>query len=261
MRAARVAAFAYHDVTDDRSTSGFQRATAWAYKVPRRDFDLHLDAFAAVVPHPCVVHDVDWGEAEPRVMLTFDDGGASALYAGEALRRHDWRGHFFIVTSLIGRRTFLDAAGVRTLRAQGHVVGSHSHTHPDIFRDLSPRAMAEEWRASRDRLADLLGEPCVTASVPGGDVSPAVFQSAAEAGFLYLFTSEPDPRPTVMAGCRILGRVVVKARTSPHRIERLVRLKGWRHAWVARRLREAAATTLPTLYRYYVAVRTGSHES
>src|SRR5439155_26665222 len=33
-----------------------------------------------------------------------------------------------------------------------------------------------EWRTSCDRLADLLGEPCTVASVPGGDISPVVLQ-------------------------------------------------------------------------------------
>ena len=36
-------------------------------------------------------------------MLTFDDGGPSALDAAGELAHRAWRGHFFIVTSLVGR--------------------------------------------------------------------------------------------------------------------------------------------------------------
>ena len=44
-------------------------------------------------------------------MITFDDGGASALAAGEELARRSWRGHFFIATDLVGRPGYLDWDG------------------------------------------------------------------------------------------------------------------------------------------------------
>ena len=253
--APRIAALGYHDVTDDRTASGFQRPAAWAYKIARAAFDEQLAAVAAGPP-VTVAHEVDWNAGGDHLMLTFDDGGGSALYIGGALARHGWRGHFFIVTSLLGTRGFLHAAGVRELRAQGHVIGSHSHTHPDIFRDLSPAQMADEWRVSRDQLADLLGEPCTTASIPGGDISPAVLHSAALAGFDHVFTSDPDPRPGRVMSSRIIGRFVVKASHPVDRVARMARLDGWRQALLLRRLRVAAARALPGLYRRYVAART-----
>jgi len=263
MTALRIATLGYHDVSDDRTSSGFQRAAAWAYKLKCRDFDDHLWALLRSAPRPTLAYQVDWnGPASGNyLMLTFDDGGASAPYIGEALLRHGWRGHFFIVTGMMGSRTFLDAAGVRELRAQGHLVGSHSHTHPDIFRDLSPARMAEEWTESRARLSDLLGEPCVAASVPGGDMNALVLRTAAEAGYAYLFTSDPDPRPRMVQGCRILGRFVVKADHSRQRVAAMARLEGWRGALAMRRLRVAASRVLPSLYRRYVAARTQPDES
>src|SRR5207249_2262720 len=79
-------------------------------------------------------------------------------------------------------------------------------THPHIFREQTLDQMVGEWRTSCDRLADLLGEPCTVASVPGGDISPVVLQSAAVAGLHYLFTSEPTPVPERVGGCWVLGR-------------------------------------------------------
>lgn len=255
-----IAALGYHDVTDDR-TSGFQRPGAWPYKLTRRAFDDQLWAIASVTVLPTLVHDVAWDSPSKHVMLTFDDGGASAPYIGETLVRHGWHAHFFIVTSLIGRAGFADAAGVRALRDQGHIVGSHSHSHPDIFRDLAPARMAEEWRVSRERLSDLLGEPCTVASVPGGDTSSAVVRAAAEAGYGYVFTSEPDPRPILQGQCRVLGRFVVKATHTAEQVARLARGEGWQQALLLRRLRVAATWALPGLYRHYVAFRTRPHES
>jgi peptidoglycan/xylan/chitin deacetylase (PgdA/CDA1 family) len=259
--AASIAALGYHDVADERTTSGFQRPGAWPYKLTRHAFDEHLWAIASVTILPTLVHHVVWDAPGKQVMLTFDDGGASAPYIGETLVRHGWRAHFFITTSLIGTPGFIDAAGIRALQAQGHVVGSHSHTHPDIFRDLSPARMKEEWTESRNRLSDLLGEPCDTASVPGGDVSSAVLRSAAEAGYAYVFTSEPDPRPAVEGLCRVLGRFVVKASHTADQVARLARGEGWQQALFLRRLRVSLTRALPGLYRQYVAFRTHAHES
>jgi hypothetical protein len=125
------------------------------------------------------------------VLLTFDDGGKRALHAAEQLNLRGWKGHFFLTTSLIGSRTFLDVGAVRYLYTCGYLIGSHSHTHPDIFRALSFAAMVEEWRTS----CDLLGVPCLTGSVPGGDVSKKVFRSADVAQMRFLFTSNPVLTP------------------------------------------------------------------
>src|SRR5205823_4852910 len=123
---------------------------------------------AAAPVKPELVTDVDFTRNGRHVVLTFDDGGASAVYAAEQLARREWKGHFFIVTARIGERTFLKPVDIRALREMGHLVGTHSHTHPNIFRNLTPQAMLTEWRVSCAILESLLGEPCSAASVPGG---------------------------------------------------------------------------------------------
>src|SRR5205085_305494 len=92
-----------------------------------------------------------------------------------------WRGAFFVVTSRIGTRGFLDATSVRELAARGHEVGSHSHTHPKYMGRLGAGTVAEEWCASRDALAGLIGESPVSAAVPGGSVRAGGAASRNEA--------------------------------------------------------------------------------
>jgi peptidoglycan/xylan/chitin deacetylase (PgdA/CDA1 family) len=186
------------------------------------------------------------------LVLTFDDGGRSALEAADALAALDWRAHFFIVTSRIGDRTFLDAPGIRYLRQCGHIVGTHSHTHPDVFRDLSRDQMLDEWRTSRDLLEQLLGEACTVGSVPGGDISAAALDTAADATLRYLFTSEPWLRPRWVRGCWVLGRMCVKANTSRDRVRDLVHFEGWRRARLERWLKELARRSMGSVYRAYV---------
>jgi hypothetical protein len=119
--AVSIAALGYHDVTDDRTTSGFQRPGAWPYKLTRHAFDQHLWAIASVTSQPILVEHVVWDAPGKQVMLTFDDGGASSPYIGEALMRHGWRAHFFVTTGLIGTPGFVDAAGIRGHRQRALV--------------------------------------------------------------------------------------------------------------------------------------------
>jgi len=201
-----IAGFGYHEITDDPSASGFQRTGARPYTLTPRAFAAHLDQMAASEARPMRVTDIDFTRSGRCLVLTFDDGGKSAVHAGDALARRGWTGHFFIVSSLIGTRTFATASDIRYLASCGHVVGTHTHTHPDIFPDLTPERMLEEWRTSGDAISEIVGAPCLTASVPGGDISRQVLESAARAGVQYLFTSEPwlSPRD-LAAGARVGG--------------------------------------------------------
>lgn len=247
-----VASFGYHEVTDHPDTAGFQRPGALPYKHTREAFARDLDAIAVEPRPPERVTDLDLAAPGRHVLLTFDDGGKSAVSIADTLAARGWKGHFFIVTGLVGTRTFLTAAEIRYLQSCGHVVGSHSDTHPDIFREQRFDRMVDEWRVSRDRLAQLLGEPCVTASVPGGDISSLVLKSADTAGLSYLFTSEPVLRPVRVGECWVLGRFMPKAWTPAARIGELAAFRGWRSALLVRRLKGAARRAFPQLYRRYV---------
>src|SRR5207247_4500784 len=190
-----VASFGYHEVTDHPGTAGSQPPGPLPYKPTGDAFTRNLDAIATASCPPERVTDLDLTRPGRHVLLTFDDGGKSAVPIGDALAARGWKGHFFIVTGLIGSRTFLTGSEIRYLHRCGHVVGSHSDTHPDIFREQPWDRMIEEWRISRDKLAELLGAPCRTASVPGGDRSPLVARSAGAAGLADLLTSAPVLRP------------------------------------------------------------------
>jgi peptidoglycan/xylan/chitin deacetylase (PgdA/CDA1 family) len=252
-----LASFGYHEVTDDPGSSGFQTASARAYTLSRRAFEEHLDAVGASGPTPQLVNDIDLSGGGRHLLLTFDDGGKSAVHAGAALAARKWQGHFFVITTMLGERHFLSPEEVRLLRGWGHVIGSHSHTHPTPFRALSADRMIEEWRVSCDRIAQILGEPCTTASVPGGEISKAVPWHAAAAGITHLFTSEPWRAPRHVQGCWVLGRYIPKDGTSPDRVRDLAQFRGWGRALFARRSKVLAKLLLPLPYRVYVGWRAG----
>lgn len=242
-----VATLGYHDVTDTPAASGLQRAGAVAYKLGTAQFTHQLDWITAGRLPPRLVNEIDLTRPGQHLLLTFDDGGRSALNISDELCRRGWRGHFFITTGLIGQRTFLSREEIREIRRLGHVVGSHSHSHPD--RQLGWEHMVVEWRRSSDILEQLLGEPCDAGAVAGEESSSTVLRSAGAAGLRYVFTSEPVLRPRVAGGCWVLGRFCVKRSTSAADIARLIRFRGWAGKRLIRRIQTAASRSLPPLHR------------
>ena len=260
-----IAGLMYHEVTDDPKTSGFQRPGALPYTLTPAAFELHLNAIAAGPLRPELVSDLNLNsngtQPQRHLLLTFDDGGASAMHVAEELARRNWKAHFFIITGRIGERTFLKPSDIRVLHSAGHVIGTHSHTHPDIFRSLPRELMATEWRVSRAILEGLLGESCDSASVPGGDISRVVLETASDVGIRYLFTSEPQLTPHLIGDTWVLGRVILKAGVSAETIRQLISFRGWQRVQLLRRLGGIARALFPPLYAQYVRLRTRERPS
>jgi peptidoglycan/xylan/chitin deacetylase (PgdA/CDA1 family) len=207
---------AYHDVTDGLN-AGLEAYKA-LYKLGRKEFHNHILSVQQHVPQAAVRsidHFCSWGQEVP-VFLTFDDGelGAYTCVADE-LEQYGWRGHFFITTDWIGRAGFLDRTQIRELRSRGHVIGSHSCSHPPRMSHLSWDQLTREWSESSSILSDILGEQVRVASVPDGFYARKVGKAAAAAGIEVLFTSEATAATSVLDGCLILGRYFIQRHTLP----------------------------------------------
>jgi hypothetical protein len=212
--------FAFHDVVEDgrHDLSGFPGRAAGRYKLTWADFERHLAAIAgAGGPRPSPVAENGSGPsaAGVQVLLTFDDGGACAVEIGEALARRGWCGHFLIPVDYVARPGFLGADGIRALRELGHVVGSHSSSHPARMSACADAQLFDEWSRSREALEEIVGERVVVASVPGGYFSRRVAAAAASAGIRVLFTSEPKVSADEIDGCLVLGRYRIVRTTAP----------------------------------------------
>ena len=238
----------YHDVVerDSVDSSGFPGGGPARYKLDWGLFDRHLQALAAAGAAPASVADFPnpaRSVAPWPLFLTFDDGGASAAQIGDALTKRGWVGHFFIPVDFVGRPSFLDEAGICRLARMGHVIGTHSSTHPIPLSRLSDEQLLEEWGRSLEVLSEMIGDVVVSGSIPGGYFSRRVARAAALSGVKTLFTSEPVRAVRQVDGCLLLGRYAILAGTPPETAVRLARgelaprlrqLASWRVKGVAK---------------------------
>jgi peptidoglycan/xylan/chitin deacetylase (PgdA/CDA1 family) len=214
----RTVTLLYHDVTAEgrHDDSGFPGAGPARYKLDEREFARHLRALNETTRSPPGRVTDAWAAARsPEWLLTFDDGGASALRIAEMLARYGWKGHFFITANRIDSRAFVTNDDIQALRGLGHIIGSHSYSHPERMSRCSWDDLIREWGQSVDILSEILGEPVVTASVPAGYYSKQVARAAASVGIKALFNSEPATRVREIDGCLVLGRFTLQRGAPP----------------------------------------------
>jgi len=216
----RVVSLLFHDVyRREPCESGFWSPGADRYKLTVEAFGEQLSALARSAGRPLLI-DGDRAALLPDTRLpfalTFDDGGRSYYtQIAEQLEVRGWPGHCFVTTDCIGRRGFLDARELRDLDARGHVIGSHSASHPKRFSACSRSEMLRQWSFSRSVLEDLLGHSVTVASLPGGYLSPEAASTAAESGLRVLFTSEPTTKIRTHEGCALIGRFTLRRGCRP----------------------------------------------
>ena len=232
----------YHDVVENGAldASGFPGAGPARYKLDWQELLEHLDRIAeAAEGAPVTAGDIIGGERSGGWSFTVDDGGRSSLRIGQELARRGWRGHFFVTTGRIGDPAFLAGDEISALAGMGHVIGSHSHSHPKRLSSCTAREIADEWRSSVEVLGALLDRPVSTASVPGGYFSRQVAVAAAAVGIRVLFTSEPIRTVRSEGGCLVVGRFAVRrglsARSAAAAATTLAPWARQRFSWNARK--------------------------
>ncbi len=205
----------YHCVyRNNFKESGFQEGNACQYKVQVDDFELQVKSISEY----CEKNNIDRSIIE----FTFDDGGVSFLLEiAPILEKYNWRGVFFISTKYIGYDGFLTKENIKELSDRGHIIGSHSYSHP-MYMDLLPYDdILEEWNRSIKELADIIDREVIIASIPFGFGSLAVIEAARKAGVKKLYTSVPQVTIENSKGMDVIGRFVMHNNS---RVEDVIRI-------------------------------------
>jgi len=119
------------------------------------------------------------GQDTAELALTYDDGPNEPYTQQllEVLARHSVRATFFIIGDYARQRPAI----VRAVRREGHLIGSHTMTHPHLMYSSRTR-LQREIRDSTALLEDLLGEPIQFFRPPFGSRRPEVLRFAREVG-------------------------------------------------------------------------------
>ncbi len=215
----RLVTLLFHDVyVRTPAESGFAGPVADRYKLQEKAFEAQLTAIRDVRADPPVLVTDSPLQTAATTPFAFsvDDGGLSYhSVLAPLLAKHGWRGHCLITTSQIGRAGFLHPHHVRELHAAGHLIGTHSVTHPARFDTCDWDQMVAEWAESKAVLEEITGAPVTVGSTPGGYYTRRVALAARTAGLEVLFSSEPKADPVDVDGCRVLGRFTVRRDSPP----------------------------------------------
>lgn len=127
---------------------------------------------------------------KPVLCITFDDGCASDLHvAAPLLRDKNFNATFYVTVDHLGKDGYLTKTELRELSDLGFEIGSHSLTHRHL-NDLDAVEIKKELVESKRALEEVTGKPVEHFSCPGGRVNAAVTESALEAGYKSVATSQ-----------------------------------------------------------------------
>lgn len=212
----------YHDVYNSSvSESGFQFQTSFPYKVSAQEFEKHVQ----YAHNYCKLHNLSLDS----INFSFDDGGESFLIViAPILEKYGFKGIFCISTQLIGTDKFLTRDQIKELHNRGHVIASHSHTHPKNMSVLSMQELLTEWQLSKNILEEIIQKPITIASVPSGYSSANVIKSALSSGITTLYTSKPTSQITHYNDMDVVGRFVVHHNTMLDDVRKIISMPAYR---------------------------------
>jgi len=157
------------------------------------------------------------------VVITFDDGCESdLLVAAPVLKAFGFFATSYVVVDYLNRRGYLSTSQLRELNQTGcFEIGSHSMSHK-YLRQLSDAELSREVTESKDHLEQLLGTRIRHFSCPGGRWDSRVLQTAAEAGYDSVATSEVGMNNGASNPYR-LKRIAIFRSTSAESFSMLIR--------------------------------------
>lgn len=214
----------YHDIyKHDTSESGFQNATALKYKVRSDEFEKQVKSVSGYLSRKNL--------PKSSVIFTFDDGGESFFtLAAPILEKYDFKGTFFITTGFIGSKGFLNADQIKDLESRGHIIGTHSHSHPERMNSMSEEEIADEWHYSNMILSEILHNPIETASIPNGYASKDVVRCMIKSGIKKIYTSNPTTKTFKYNKAEVIGRYVITENDTDSKIISIISSARTRYA-------------------------------
>ncbi len=129
--------------------------------------------------------------------ITIDDGGVGNYnFIMSILDRYQLKAIFFIPTKFINvnnkfSSNYMNPEQIKTLIENGHLIGSHSHSHPVNFAHLSDEEVEFEWKESKQILENICNIKIENCSIPEGIILKKHFDILEKLGYKRVYTSKP----------------------------------------------------------------------
>jgi peptidoglycan/xylan/chitin deacetylase (PgdA/CDA1 family) len=118
-----------------------------------------------------------------KIAYSFDDGGENDLKVAGILEKYGLSATFYIVVDWIGKQGYLTWNQVKELEKRGHMIGSHSMTHPQDLKMVFDEQLHYEIYNSKDMIETVLGHRIDSFSYPRGRMDDRVRRFVIEAGY------------------------------------------------------------------------------
>jgi peptidoglycan/xylan/chitin deacetylase (PgdA/CDA1 family) len=153
------------------------------------------------------------------ITITIDDAGKGNYeYMLPLFEKFQLKAHIFVPTHFIAsegeKSPYMTSSQICEFSKLGHIVGSHSHTHPKNISLLSVKEIEEEWLKSKEILEDITGKKVETCSIPGGFYSKAQLGIIKELGYGTIFNSVPTYDSLYQDDLELRGRFSIERKTS-----------------------------------------------
>jgi len=183
----------YHYI---RTVTNPNDRVGWGLSTPPGIFKQQMDWLRQVGGHTVTLGQLmaalEGGPPLPRrsVVLTFDDGHDDfATQAVPVLLADGFVAINFVNTGFMGRPSYMTAAQVQEVAADGMVIGDHTVNHVDL-NALPAVAARNEVLVDRATLENLLRVPVLDFAYPYGDYDASVVNMVAAAGFRDAVTTD-----------------------------------------------------------------------
>ena len=176
----------YHYIRNYMNSSD-QLGKNLSVSVENFDRQMHeiIDAGYTSITYDDLINYIYNGISLPKnpILITFDDGYEDAyLNALPILSKYNLKGNFAVIINRIGVPYYLTLSEIKQIKASGHLIVSHSLTHPELDK-LHSQEILNELRNSKKILDTILRQNTQALIYPYGRYNLNVEQIAKEVGY------------------------------------------------------------------------------
>lgn len=182
----------YHEVTIDPERNKETRKIAPTYSMTVDKFQDQIEYLIENNYEVLSLLDIikDGSDKPNKIYITFDDGLIGNYeYAFGILERFKCPATFFIKVDAVGQSRFMTWEHLRELRRHGHLIQSHTMSHP-MLETCTDKKIYEELKRSKKTIEDKIGDNVNCISLPYGSYRTRVLTIAKEIGYNAIFTSQ-----------------------------------------------------------------------